>query len=147
MPGFCFFSSSMRCSTSGVATRGFDPPMTPGRIEPVSWYRFNIFDTQPWETRSWREITHGRTPAAAISTIFSRIWFGNGRPFMKTPPNWFTLPWPTKWDERKHVVNFQLPCKLYKYNIVNTLGKHLANAWKIAWKILNFEKYGSIHRR
>ena len=41
-------------------------------------------------------MTQGRTPAAAISTIFKRIWFGKGRPFINTPPNWFTLPWPAK---------------------------------------------------
>lgn len=37
IPAFCFLSSSIRVSTSGVATRGFDPPITPGLIEPVSW--------------------------------------------------------------------------------------------------------------
>lgn len=39
-------------------------------------------------------MTHGRTPAAAISTIFRRMWFGSGRPFINTPPNWLTRPWP-----------------------------------------------------
>ena len=57
---------------------------------------FRIFETQPWLTRNWRQMTQGRTPAAAISTIFSRIWLGKGRPFINTPPNWFTLPWPAK---------------------------------------------------
>lgn len=52
IPGLAFFKSSMRVSISGVATLGLEPPITPGRMEPVSWYRFNIFDTQPWETRS-----------------------------------------------------------------------------------------------
>lgn len=36
IPGFSRLYSSMRVSTSGVATRGLDPPITPGRIEPVS---------------------------------------------------------------------------------------------------------------
>ena len=27
--------------TSGVATLGFDPPITPGLMLPVSWYLFN----------------------------------------------------------------------------------------------------------
>lgn len=36
MPGFCLFSSSILASTSGVATLGFEPPITPGRIDPVS---------------------------------------------------------------------------------------------------------------
>lgn len=39
-------------------------------------------------------MTQGRTPAAAISTIFSRIWLGRGRPLMNTPPSWLTRPWP-----------------------------------------------------
>lgn len=60
----------------------------------LTWYLFSIFETHPCETRNWRLITQGRTPAAAISTIFSRMWFGRGRPLMKTPPSWFTLPWP-----------------------------------------------------
>ena len=36
IPGLSFLYSSIFFSTSGVATRGFDPPITPGRIEPVS---------------------------------------------------------------------------------------------------------------
>lgn len=36
IPGLILLSSSMRFSTSGVATLGFDPPITPGRMEPVS---------------------------------------------------------------------------------------------------------------
>lgn len=40
------------------------------------------------------DITHGLTPAAAISTIFNLMWLGNGRPLMKIPPSWFTRPWP-----------------------------------------------------
>lgn len=36
IPGFSRLYSSMRDSTSGVATRGLEPPMTPGRIDPVS---------------------------------------------------------------------------------------------------------------
>lgn len=37
MPGFSRLYSSILCSTSGDATRGLEPPMTPGRIDPVSW--------------------------------------------------------------------------------------------------------------
>lgn len=119
IPGFCFFRSSILVSTSGVATRGFDPPITPGLIDPVSWYRFKIFETQPCETRNWREITQGRTPLAAISTIFRRIWFGKGRPFIKTPPSWLTRPWPEK-SERTNNENiipkkFQLFHGFLKY--------------------------------
>lgn len=75
-------------------TLGLLPPMAPGRIEPVSWYRHRILETQPWETRNCREITQGRMPWWAISTILCRMWFGSGLPLMKTPPSWFTLPWP-----------------------------------------------------
>lgn len=35
--GFSLLYCSILFSTSGVATRGFEPPMTPGRIEPVSY--------------------------------------------------------------------------------------------------------------
>lgn len=37
IPGFSFLYSSIRVSTSGVAIFGFDPPITPGRIDPVSY--------------------------------------------------------------------------------------------------------------
>lgn len=70
--------------------------MTPGRMDPVSWYLLRIFETQPWDTRSWRDITQGLTPAAAISTILYLMCCGRGRPFMKTPPNWLTRPCPAK---------------------------------------------------
>lgn len=36
IPGFCLLSSSILASTSGVATLGFDPPITPGLMDPVS---------------------------------------------------------------------------------------------------------------
>lgn len=92
--GLAFLYSSIRLSTSGVATLGLLPPITPGLMLPVSWYRFKILDTQPWDTLSCRDMTHGRTPAAAISTIFNLIWFGSGRPLINTPPSWFIRPWP-----------------------------------------------------
>lgn len=43
-------------------------------------YLDNIFDTQPWLTRNCREISHGRTPLWASSTIRWRTTSGNGRP-------------------------------------------------------------------
>lgn len=52
IPGLSRLYSSILASTSGVATRGLLPPITPGRMLPVSWYRLRIFETQPWETRS-----------------------------------------------------------------------------------------------
>ena len=36
IPGLSFLYSSIFFSTSGVATRGLDPPITPGLIDPVS---------------------------------------------------------------------------------------------------------------
>lgn len=105
MPGLSRFNLSILVSTSGVATRGLLPPITPGLIDPVSWYLLRIFETQPWETRSWREITQGRTPAAAISTIFRRIRFGSGRPFINTPPNWFIRPWPEIQEKNSKLIS------------------------------------------
>lgn len=101
--GSCLRISWTFASISGVVLRGFDPPITPGRNEPVSWYLFKIFDTQPCETRNWREMLHGRIPFDAISIICKRKWFGNGRPLMNTPPSWFTLPWPKTKNKQKHV--------------------------------------------
>lgn len=106
MFGLIFFKSSIRDSISADATLGLLPPITPGRIDPVSWYRFKIFETHPWLTRNWRDMTQGRTPAAAISTIFKRVWFGNGRPFIKTPPSWLTRPWPAKSEYKSNQINF-----------------------------------------
>ena len=37
IPGLSFLYCSILRSTSGVATRGLEPPMTPGLILPVSW--------------------------------------------------------------------------------------------------------------
>lgn len=84
----------IKISAAESLTFGLLPPMAPGRMEPVSWYLQRILETQPWETRSWREMTHGRTPWWAISTILWRIWLGRGLPFMKTPPSWLTRPCP-----------------------------------------------------
>ena len=38
IPGVSRLYSSILFSTSGVATRGLLPPITPGRMLPVSWY-------------------------------------------------------------------------------------------------------------
>lgn len=66
---------------------GLLPPMAPGRMEPVSWYLQRILETQPWDTRSWREMTQGLMPWWAISTILCRIWLGKGLPLINTPPS------------------------------------------------------------
>ena len=112
-------------------------------MDPVSWYleiykpykserigyRFYLFRillTHPWLTRSCLLITQGRIPAAAISIIFSLMWFGRGRPLMNTPPSWFTLPCP----ENKHIHKpgiWQIfipsqDCSAYKEQKVKALG-------------------------
>lgn len=33
------------------------------------------------------------TPRLAISIIWTRIWWGSGRPLMNIPPSWLTRPW------------------------------------------------------
>lgn len=53
-----------------------------------------IFETQPWLTRNCLDISQGRTPLWANSTIRCRTTSGSGRPFTNTPPNWLTPPWP-----------------------------------------------------
>lgn len=100
--GLCSWSSRIFDSIAGVVWRGFEPPITPGRYEPVSWKRFKIFETQPCDMRNSREILHGLTPFAAISIICNRIGVGNGRPLMKTPPSWFSLPWPNDKNSNKN---------------------------------------------
>ena len=53
-----------------------------------------ILLTQPCETRSWRLMSHGRTPLCESSTIFRRMGSGSGRPLTNSPPSWLTPPWP-----------------------------------------------------
>lgn len=79
--------------TFGVVTRGLEPPMAPGRIDPVSWYLARIFDTQPWDTRSCLEMSQGLTPICASSTILALTLLGRGLPLTNTPPNWLTSPY------------------------------------------------------
>ena len=47
IPGSFCFSSRMNPTTLGVVTLGLLPPMAPGSMDPVSWYRAKIFETQP----------------------------------------------------------------------------------------------------
>ena len=56
-----------------------------------------ILLTQPWLTRSCLEMSQGRTPWWASSTIRCLTTSGRGLPFTNTPPSWFTPPCPT-WD-------------------------------------------------
>lgn len=55
-------------------------------------YLVSILLTQPWLTRRRREISQGRTPRCASSTMRCLTTCGNGRPLMKTPPSWLTPP-------------------------------------------------------
>lgn len=41
-----------------------------------------------------RDMSQGRAPEWANSTIFCRVASGNGRPPTNTPPNWLTPLWP-----------------------------------------------------
>lgn len=50
-------------------------------------YLDKILETQPWLTRNCRDISHGRTPLWASSTIRCRTTSGRGRPLTKTPPS------------------------------------------------------------
>lgn len=53
-----------------------------------------ILLTQPWLTRSCRDMSQGRTPWWASSTMRCLTTSGRGRPFTNTPPSWFTPPCP-----------------------------------------------------
>lgn len=66
-------------------------------------HRPNIFDTQPLETWRILEISHGRAPEWANSTIFCLVESGRGLPPTKTPPNWFTPLCPaSKYETRNN---------------------------------------------
>lgn len=62
-----------------------------------SFYLPRILLTQPWLTRSCLEMSQGRTPWWASSTIRCLTTSGRGLPFTNTPPSWFTPPCPA-WD-------------------------------------------------
>lgn len=50
--------------------------------------------THPWLTLSCREMSQGRTPWWAMSTMRCRITSGSGRPLTNIPPSWLRPPWP-----------------------------------------------------
>ena len=58
----------------------------------IQSYLERILETHPWLTLSCLEMSQGRTPLCASSTILWRTMSGSGRPLTKTPPNWFTPP-------------------------------------------------------
>lgn len=53
-------------------------------------YLPKILLTHPLETCKILEISHGRAPECASSTIFCLVESGSGRPPTKTPPSWLT---------------------------------------------------------
>ncbi|KAJ8868473.1 hypothetical protein PR048_030001 [Dryococelus australis] len=57
-------------------------------------YLPRILETQPLETWRMREMSQGRAPEWASSTIFWRVLSGRGRPFTYTPPSWLIPLWP-----------------------------------------------------
>lgn len=77
----------------------------------------SIFETQPWLTRNCLDISHGRTPLCANSTILCRTTSGNGRPLTKTPPNWFTPPWPAMRKINKLHYNWNAQQKKWNENL------------------------------
>lgn len=68
-------------------------------------YLPRILETQPWLTRNCLDMSQGLTPWWANSTILCLTTSGSGRPLTKTPPNWFTPPWPV--GERNNVTFFK----------------------------------------
>ncbi|KAE8744540.1 hypothetical protein FOCC_FOCC008779 [Frankliniella occidentalis] len=56
--------------------------------------QFWILETQPLDTCSILEMSHGRAPECASSTIFWRVESGSGRPLTYTPPSWLMPEWP-----------------------------------------------------
>lgn len=61
-----------------------------------------ILLTQPWLTRSCREMSQGLTPWWASSTMRCLTTSGRGRPFTNTPPSWFTPPCPAGERQEKN---------------------------------------------
>ncbi|KAG8221858.1 hypothetical protein J437_LFUL003234 [Ladona fulva] len=53
-----------------------------------------ILETHPLDTWSIREISQGRAPEWANSTIFCLVESGSGLPLTYTPPSWLTPLWP-----------------------------------------------------
>ena len=71
-------------------------------------YRPKIFETHPFETWRILEISQGRAPEWANSTIFCRVESGNGLPLTKTPPSWLIPLWPAD-KTRSVTLFFKLP--------------------------------------
>lgn len=80
---FLLFSICLQPSIKGLTLT----PLTDTEGGSSLLYLPSILLTQPWLTRSCREMSHGRTPWWASSTILWRTTSGRGRPFTKTPPS------------------------------------------------------------
>lgn len=107
-------------------------------------YLDKIFETQPWETRSCLEISQGRTPLWANSTILCLTTSGRGLPLTNTPPSWFTPPWPeNNHKQLKYTANQNYLTNAYKYSIRYSLRKKI---FFLFWHIfqLSFNAFHSL---
>lgn len=100
-----------------------------------------ILLTHPLETWRIRDISHGRAPEWASSTIFCRVESGNGLPPTKTPPSWLTPLWPEKFHICFPFIFFSMwiTTNYFKYISVHFIGHQL----KLS-KILSYENWASV---
>lgn len=100
----------------------------------------SILLTQPWLTRSWREMSQGRTPWWANSTILCLTTSGKGRPFTNTPPSWFTPPCPADTDSkmRKHSKSYMSTWKTVDFTRGVKMCCGLCFCPSLTWRQLPF---------
>lgn len=119
-------------------------------------YLPSILLTHPFDTWSIREISQGRAPEWASSTIFCLVESGNGRPPTNTPPNWLTPLWP----ETKRMQSLFNPTPfcyflkliLWFYSVVYMHHRihvhikwHVCNCWTLSLRSqVNFGKVFSV---
>lgn len=96
--GSSTFSQVLRLATQGRP--GKETEHLQGQLRGPHLPR--ILLTQPWLTRSCREMSQGRTPWWASSTMRCLTTSGRGRPFTNTPPSWFTPPCPAGERQEKN---------------------------------------------
>lgn len=102
-------------------------------VTSMASYLARIFETHPLDTWSILEMSQGRAPEWASSTIFWRVESGNGLPFTYTPPSWLIPLWPgrdtAKLAIRGHqFVSGNSPCE----NLGHTAIGHLENTRDVA---------------
>lgn len=91
-------------------------------------YLPRILDTHPLETCRILDISHGRAPEWANSTIFCLVESGRGRPLTNTPPSWFTPLWPV----HSHIVRTCFSYSLeFKYSIRVNLQSLFSSLWLV----------------